>query len=133
VMSKLVSELKAEDFERSKVWEYRGDSDMTATVEPSSQTELAEDDGNVYLASTEFRLADGTMLRGFSSPTDDSGADYVQPVIFHGGNQLILWSDSRGMDNISEAMGKQTHDVYPIHWKSEVLVNGEIRKGDINL
>ena len=59
------------------------------------KTELVEDDGHAYLASTEFRLADGTILRAFTSPTEASGRDYVQPVIFHDGRQLSLWSDDR--------------------------------------
>ena len=132
-MSKLVSELQAEDFEQSKVWEYHGGSDAPATAEPSSQTDLVEDDGHVYLASTEFRLADGTALHGFSSPTDDSGLDYVQPVIFHGGDQLVLWSDNRGVENISQALGREIKDVYPIYWRSAVIVDGEDRAGLITV
>ena len=131
-MSKLLIEMTAEDFEQSKVWEYHGDSDVTAKVEPSSKGELAEDDGNVYLASTEFRLADGTILRGFTSPTDDSGLDYLQPVIFHAGRQLSLWSDGCSQDFARE-LGKSVRDVYPIYWKSDVLVDGESRWGHITL
>ena len=89
-MSKLLSEATAEDFEHSKVWFYIGESDDIATIEVSSKQELSEDDGNVYLASTEFHLADGTVLKGFSSPTDDSGLDYVQPVVFLDGKQLPI-------------------------------------------
>ena len=81
-MSKLLAEMTAEDFENSGVWEYHGDTDARATVKPSLRSELAEDDGHVYLVSTQFRLADGTTLSGFTSPTDDSGLDYVQPRYF---------------------------------------------------
>jgi hypothetical protein len=133
MMSKLLRELRADDFEQSKVWEYRGNSDETATAEPSSQKELAEDDGHVYLVLTEFRLADGTTLHGFSSPTDDSGLDYVQPVIFHGGDQLMLWRDDRDVENVSQALGRESTDVYPIYWKSVVLIDGEDRTGFITV
>lgn len=132
-MSKLVSELQIEDFEKSRVWEYHGNSDETATAEPSPQTEISEDNGQVYLALTEFRLADGTKLRGFSSPADDSGLDYIQPVIFHSGEQLVLWSDNRGVENIFEALGRECGEVYPIYWKSSVLVDGEGRSGYITI
>lgn len=115
------------------MWEYRGNSDETATAEPSSQTEISEDDGHVYLASTEFRLADGTILPGFSSPADDSGLDYIQPVIFHSGGQFLLWNDNFSVENISKALGREADEVYPIYWKSTVLVDGEDRSGYITL
>lgn len=132
-MSKLMNEITAEDFEQSKVWEYHGNSDVTATVEPSPNTELAEDDGHVYLVSTEFHLADGTILSGFTSPTDGSGLDYMQPVIFNDGLQLTLWSEDDRLKNISRELERSTEDVYPIYWRSDVLVDGETRSGYMTL
>ena len=132
-MTKLLSELTSEDFERFKVWVYQGDSDAVATVEPSSKPELVEDDGSVYLAATQFRLADGSSLNGFSSPTDDSGLDYVQPVIFYDGRLLRLWNDQSGVEDLSEVLGKKKSDIYPIRWLSDVRVDGEVRSGSIEI
>ena len=132
-MPKLLSEITAEDFEQIKVWEYDGDSDAVATIEPSPKTELAEDDGHVYLASTEFHLADGTILSGFTSPQDASGIDYLQPVIFYNGRQLRLWSEGAGVNDVSQALARETENVYPVYWKSAVLVDGEVRTGYITL
>lgn len=132
-MPKLLSEVTVDDFERSKVWVYSGESDAIATVEPSSKTGLVEDDGSVYLVATEFSLADDTVLSGFTSPTDDSGLDYVQPVIFHNGKQLALWRDDTGVIDVSADLGKDSGEVYPIHWLALALVDGEERKGLIDL
>jgi hypothetical protein len=130
-MKKLAIELTPDDFRRVKIWEYHGDDDATAMVEPSLKSEISEDDGTVYLAATEFRLADDTTLSGFSSPADDSGPDYIQPVVFHGERQLRLWTDRDGLIDISQELGKQHDEVFPIFWRSLVLVDGNVRSGHI--
>ncbi len=132
-MPKLLTEITAQDFERSKVWKYYGTSDDNATVEASAKTDLVEDDDHIYLVATEFRLADGTIMRGFTSPADNSGLDYVQPVIFHDGGQLVQWSEDSRLQNIAHDLGRSAEDVYPIYWKSEVPVDKEIRSGNITL
>jgi len=130
-MKKQAIELTPDDFRQVRTWEYHGDDDLTATAEPSLKSEISEDDGTVYLTATEFRLADGTMLSGFSSPTDNSGLDYIQPVIFHGERQLRLWTNRDGLIDISRELGKKRDEVFPIHWRSLVLVNGNTRSGHI--
>ena len=130
-MSKLAIELTLNDFREVKIWECHGEHDATALVEPSLKSEISEDDGAVYLAATEFRLADDTILRGFSSPADDSGLDYIQPVVFHREGQLRLWSDEDGLIDISQELGKKRDEVFPIRWQSLVSVDGNARSGYI--
>jgi hypothetical protein len=130
-MKKQAIELTPDDFRRVKTWEYHGDDDLTATAEPSLKSEISEDDGTVYLTATEFRLADGTLLSGFSSPADASGLDYIQPVVFHGEVQLRLWSDRDGLIDISPELGKKRDEVFPILWRSLVFVDGNARSGTI--
>ena len=130
-MSKRAIELTLDDFRRVKTWEYKGDDGATAMVEPSLKSEISEDDGTAYLAATEFRLADDTILSGFSSPADGSGLDYIQPVIFLGERQLRLWTDRDGLIDISQELGKKRDEVFPILWRSLVIVDGITRSGYI--
>jgi hypothetical protein len=130
-MKKRAIELTPDDFRLAKTWKYHGDDDGTAIVEPSQKSEISEDDGTVTLTATEFQLADGTTLSGFSSPAEDSGLDYIQPVVFQGELQLRLWSDGDGLIDISQELGKTRDEVFPILWRSLVSVDGKPRSGSI--
>jgi hypothetical protein len=134
---KRLAELRSEDFEVHPVWGYygtEGTEDTDAVVEPRAVVEVTEADPTVLLAATEFHLADGTAAAGFCSPADDSGLDYVQPVIFIADRQVPLWRPGLGGDvaaRICLDLGRPASDVFPIAWRCLVPVDGEVRAGNI--
>jgi hypothetical protein len=130
-MKKRATELTPDDLLWVNTWEYYGDDDASAVVTPSLRSNISEDDGTVYLIATEFQLADGTILSGFSSPTDDSGLDYLQPVVFHKERQLKIWTDRDGLINIAHDLNKNRDEVFPILWRALVPVDGNTRSGSI--
>ena len=91
---KQLAQLTAGNFRTSAVWTYHGGPDNRATVDPCPLHTLSEDTSGVYLAATEFRLADGSKVPGYCSPTDPSGLDYVQPVLFTAAGQMSLWGET---------------------------------------
>ena len=52
---------------------------------------LQHPDREAYIARTRFVLADGSEWWGYCSPTDDSGLDYIQPVILTPGGPVRFW------------------------------------------
>src|SRR5262249_34363785 len=78
---KRLTDLTIGDLTAPPVWRYEGGSGAEAIVSPSGRTSLSEEDDEVFLAATEFHLADSTRHLGFCFPADDSGIDYLQPVI----------------------------------------------------
>jgi hypothetical protein len=128
------TELTADDFVAYRTWRHLGGADATAIVEPQLFSEISEDDAAVYLAATDFTFSDGTASAGFCSPADDSGLDYVQPVIFGPHGQVPLWRPELGAAAskiIARELGKTVTQVFPLAWHSKVLVDGEVRNGRI--
>ena len=131
---KRLAELRPEDFEVHPVWEYHGTSDTDALVEPRAVGDVKEADPTTLLAATEFHLADGTTATGFCSPADDSGLDYVQPVVFIANKQVPLWRPRLGVDTAARIcidLGKPADSVFPIAWRCLVPVDGAVRAGEI--
>ena len=95
---------------------------------------------NSFIAATSFVLADGTKLEGYCSPDDDSGMDYIQPVLFASGRQVALFPngdvDSSVIIELAELLAKPERHIFPIRWECLVrvdrrLVGGEITSDDI--
>ena len=86
---KRFADLTAEDLRSTPIWKYEGpNGDGSASVEADQGARVSEGECSVYVVSTTFQLADGTVLPGLSSPQDPSGLDYLQPVLFHGGRHV---------------------------------------------
>jgi|KBSMisStaDraftv2_1062788.scaffolds.fasta_scaffold01958_7 hypothetical protein len=134
---KQLAQLTAHDFSAVPVWKHHGGPDNRATVEPSALLALSEDTSDVYLAATEFRLADGTKMPGYCSPSDPSGMDYLQPVLFTAGGHVSLWSERPPTKaSLAEAwrtLGKPLESVYPIEFTCVVPVDGRLISGLISL
>lgn len=96
------------DFEECFVWifEYRkapqASNDFDTMLNGEKLQEWAmpapghsnlEDDGTAYLVRSRFQLADGSVHFGFCSPCDDSGLDYVQPVLICPEGHIRFWHD----------------------------------------
>ena len=98
-MKRLV-ELTVEDLVASPVWRYEGGSGAQAVVVPTKRDALSQDDDEVFLAATEFELFDSTRHFGFCFPADDSGIDYLQPVIIKGSQHVGFWFDGTATRSI---------------------------------
>ena len=125
---KLLRDLTVEDLHTTPVWKFFGGSDEDALVEPTSRSTLSEAEHETYIAVTEFVLANGQKYFGFCSPVDDSGLDYVQPVIVTGQGHICLWFDEPpARDVLVEQwtrLGALESQVFPIRYNCLVPVNG---------
>ena len=134
---KRLAELTAEDFRETAVWLSRGSSDSDAMVSPTDLQEVGEDTEVVLLATTEFRLADGTVLTGFCSPSDPSGLDYVQPVICTHIGQIALWTESlptkAAMAATWKRLGKRLDQVFPLKYRCLVPVDTQEVSGEVTI
>ena len=130
---KHLQNLSADDLIRKKVWKYISEdgNDDTAKVEPVELNELSESLNEVYVALTYFKVADGTIYTGYSSPADSSGLDYIQPVIIFEDRHLPLWNGDS--EQISDILKKKISDIFPIEFECQVPVDGQTLKSKVNL
>ena len=85
--------LETEDLLLFPVWTHWIDDDVEF-VAPVDLKSLTENIESGYIVLTEFVLANGSKWKGFCSPQDFSGIDYVQPVIFTKRGQVSFYSHS---------------------------------------
>jgi hypothetical protein len=134
---KPLSELSITDLREFPVWECHRNSDVDAVVRPTTKTSLCETETGVFVAATEFQLADGTILTGYCSPSDPSGLDYMQPVVLTPKGPLPLWSDSPVTDKqIAKqwrTIDKALVAVFPMTYKCLVPVDGQEVAGVVEL
>lgn len=131
---KPLSSLTADDLAEVPVWEYDGASDPTAVVRPAGVERVPVFDERVFLAATDFVLADGVTVPGYCSPADPSGLDYLQPVLLLPNGPVALWSDDTGPKPAAEVareLGRRIEDVYPIRFRCRVEVEAEENHGVI--
>lgn len=128
------TELTASDFATCHTWRHLGGPDPTAIVAPQELSVISENDATLCLAATDFEFADGARSAGFCSPADNSGLDYVQPVIFGPDGHVPLWRPGLGAvasSAVAQELGKTVTQVFPLVWRCRVLVDGEIRNGTV--
>jgi hypothetical protein len=150
--AKPISSLTAEDLLETPVWSYHrtpaGPDDPpdsvvdlsagaeTEWVAPTTRTALSEDDEAVYLAVTLFTLASGHEQVGFCSPTDDSGIDYVQPVIITADGLVRLYHDGAVTE---EQLARELARLpaggagaFPIRYRCLVACDGRFAGGEVD-
>jgi hypothetical protein len=132
---KRLVELTIEDLEASPVWRYEGGSGAEALVVPAQRESLSQADDEVFLAATQFELSDSSRHFGFCFPADDSGIDYLQPVILIGSCQVAFWFDRPvAPEVLSEqwrTLGKEPGDIFPVAFQCLVPVDGRVVSGRI--
>jgi hypothetical protein len=130
---KALRDLTVEDLARCPIWRYQGESDDAATVSPVATFE--EPDRTVYIARTRFVLADGSAWWGYCSPTDDSGLDYVQPVILSSGGPVRFWYDEPPPEpepaRACRLLGKRPEQVFPARFECVVPFEGRYVAGEL--
>jgi hypothetical protein len=132
---KRLVDLTVEDLVASPVWRYEGGSGAEALVVPAQRSSLSQADDEVFLAATDFELSDSSRHFGFCFPADDSGVDYLQPVIVNGPRQVAFWFDRPvAPEVLSEqwrALGKDPVDIFPVTFRCRVPVDGRTVSGRI--
>ena len=133
---KPLRELTREDIVRWPVWRYLGDSDSEASVEPTELTSLTEASQETFVVRASFILNDGSSLVGYCSPSDDSGIDYVQPVIITESGHVPLFYESRPPspepDSSLRKLGRQSDQIFPLRYRAEVPVDGRFVEGEVS-
>lgn len=133
-MKRLV-DLTIADLAANPVWRYEGGTGDDAMVVPAERESLSALDDEVFLAATEFTLPDGTRHPGFCFPVDDSGIDYLQPVIVTNERQVRFWFEGPlSAETLAAqwaALGRGGADVFPLTFRCPIPVDGRIVTGVI--
>jgi PilZ domain len=128
-------DLTIEDLSTTPVWRYEGGSGAEAVVVPTGRSSLSGEDDEVCLAATEFILCDSSRHLGFCFPVDDSGLDYLQPVILTRAGQVSFWFDGPIAQEVLaaqwNALGKRAEEVFPVQFRCLVPVAGRTVTGVI--
>jgi hypothetical protein len=128
-------DLTIEDLSTTPVWRYEGGSGAEAVVVPTGRSSLSGEDDEVCLAATEFTLYDSSRYLGFCFPVDDSGLDYLQPVILTRAGQVTFWFDGPIAQEVLaaqwNALGKREEEIFPVQFRCLVPVAGRTVTGVI--
>ena len=130
---KRLLDLTNADLEQHPVWRYEGKTDEEATVWPVPGFE--EPDRHAYIARTRFLLNDGTEHFGYCSPTDDSGLDYIQPVIVVPSGHVRFWYDHspphREPAHACSMLDRLPEQVFPVRYECLIPFEGQQLVGEI--
>ena len=133
-MKRLV-DLSPQDLAATPVWRYEGGSGADAMVAPTSRSTLSLLDDEIFLAATDFELFDATKHVGFCFPADDSGIDYLQPVIVTGSKPVWFWFEKavprETVEDQWKALGKTEAEIFPVGFRCLVPVDGRTVSGRI--
>jgi hypothetical protein len=132
---KRLAELSVEGLVASPVWRYEGGSGADATIAPSKRVSLSQTDDEIFLAATEFELFDSSRHFGFCFPADDTGIDYLQPVILSPSGHVSFWFDGPAAPEVLssqwKALGKEPREIFPVAFRCLVPVDGRTVSGRI--
>jgi hypothetical protein len=132
---KRLDDLTVDDLVASPVWRYEGGSGAEAVVAPANRESLSQMDDEIFLAATDFELSDSSRHFGFCFPADDSGIDYLQPVILTGSRHVAFWFDRpaspEALSSQWRALGKEPVEIFPISFRCLVPVDGRTVSGHI--
>ena len=132
---KRLHDLTPGDLERVAVWRYEGESDDVAQVRATTRTELSAEDRDLFIARTQFTLANGSHHLGFCTP-DMSGllAD-LQPVIVTADGPVYFSFDAPPSQETLDAqwlkLGAGHEQIFPVHFRCTVPLDGVYVTGTI--
>jgi hypothetical protein len=134
MLVKPLRDLTDDDLRRFPIWRYEGESDAVALVYPAA--DFTEPGRHAYIARTRFLLADGSEWWGYCSPTDDSGLDYVQPVILAPGGSVWFWYDESPPEpepaRACRLLGRSPEQVFPVRFECVVPFEGRFVIGKLS-
>jgi hypothetical protein len=131
---KRLLDLSPVDLRLCAVWRYEGDIDEVAVVHATDRRSLDDNEKDLFIAETQFVLASGAQHIGFCSPTESS-LEYQQPVIVTGEGHVYFWFDEPPSSETLHAqwqlLGAGKEDIFPVHFRCTVPVNGKYITGII--
>ncbi|MEO8190929.1 MAG: PilZ domain-containing protein [Acidobacteriota bacterium] len=134
-MKRLV-ELTVADLAATAVWRYEGGTGDQAIVVPADRSSLSISDDEVFLARTEFTLPDGSRHPGFCFPVDDTGVDYLQPVIVTEAGQVRFWFEGpvspAALAGQWAYLGRGVEEIFPVGFRCLVPVDDRTVAGVIS-
>lgn len=132
---KRVHDLRPADLDRVPVWRYEGDDDDLAVVHATDRRQLSEKDTDVFIARTQFALANGAQHIGFCSPVDDFDLENLQPVILTDRGPVFFWFDAPPTEESLrvqwQRLGVTRESIFPVHFRCTVPVDGRYITGTI--
>jgi len=123
---KPVDELTLREIQEKPIWK----SDYDHAVCPTDLTTHPDPniDQATYIVLTTFTLNDGTVMTGYCSPADDSGIDYIQPVIIIDGSHVQLWDEENARETdkllIAKKLFRSVDQIFPLKYSSNILCEG---------
>jgi hypothetical protein len=133
---KRLTDLTPADLEQIAVWHYDGTYDDDARVRATERSELSERDEGVFIARTQFALANGAQLVGFCSPSAENGLDVLQPVIATAeGLVYFFFEEPPSQETLErqwQRLGVGHERIFPIHFRCLVPFDGRYITGVID-
>ena len=128
-----LQDLTNEDLRRCPVWSCEGEADDVALVFPADGFD--DPDRRGYIARTRFTLIDGSEWWGYCSPTDDSGLDYIQPVLLTVNGPVRFWYDESPPEaepaRACRLLGRSATQVFPVRFECLVSFEGQFIAGEL--
>jgi hypothetical protein len=137
---KRLHDLTPADLERAAVWRYEGESDDVAHVCATARTQLTASDRDLFIARTQFTLANGSHHIGFCTPDTRGKLDDLQPVIVTADGPVYFHFDAPPSQETLDAqwlrLGEGHAQIFPVHFRCTVpldgtYVTGTIEAGDL--
>ena len=129
---KQIDQLTAEDFDASPVWEFALDEEGEpgqdeCTVRPFQTEGPIDASSGMFVIRATFTLADGSTAAGYVTPPNESDEDLdaIQPVVITNDGQLMFWwgvlePQRTWIDSAYAKLGRDSADVFPIHFLSDI-------------
>lgn len=131
--------MKPSDLSTSPAWEFALDEEGEenqdeATVRPLDIRNALDPADGMFIVAASFTLADGTLMAGYLTPgvQGDVSLGTIQPAVVTEGRQVSFWCgvvkpDSTQLADCYRVLGKQSHEVFPLSFSSQVkLVGGPV-------
>jgi hypothetical protein len=132
---KRLADLTPVDLERVALWRYAGETDDTAVVRATDRQELGDAERGLFIARTQFALANGAQHIGFCSPDEETSLDSLQPVILTSAGPVYFWfEDPPSAESLRaqwKRLGAEHEEIFPIHFRCTVPVHGHYITGVI--
>ena len=132
---KRLHDLTCADLERAAVWRYEGENDDVAHVRATERAELFATDAGLFIARTQFTLANGVHHLGFCTPNANADIPDVQPVIVTADGPVYFYFDvppsQETLDAQWSRLGAGHEQIFPVHFRCTVLLDGAYVTGTI--
>ncbi|HEX9161790.1 MAG TPA: hypothetical protein VF980_08800 [Thermoanaerobaculia bacterium] len=132
---KRLHDLRPADLRIHPVWRYEGEIDEVATVRATDHAELSDEEKDIFIAATQFVLANGAQHIGFCTPSEDATLDSLQPVIVTVEGHVYFWFDQPPSREALYAqwrlLGAADGEIFPVHFRCTVPLNGNYVTGVI--